>query len=378
MRFHAIVARRVVRSRVVRSVLFMGWFNLRRSVAALLFVLGALVSAPTYAEAPSAKDQAFTRLEKGARLLNSGDFSGALVEFQEAHRIYPSPKLFYNLGLAYKGLGKSAFAFLEFERFLAEVPSDTPPQQIAHARQQLEQLSRHLAFAYVTSDVAEADVTMDGQAIGHTVLPRRFPAETGPHKITLASGLRTTTQAFSAVAGESVTVNVLLGPPALAVAPMSLAPAAIAEKAEKTEKKLPQVRPTPTQADLVQADERAAPRKWLPVARWTTLGLAATGVGLGAIFNTLAVSKRQQFDDVRPDQCQAVGDVVVSGPNRCGSLANDFSAYRRNSEIAYVAGGALAVGSAILFLLNDGSEARSSIAPGTLGTPAGVSYARRF
>ena len=57
--------------------------------------------------------------------LKRGEHRVALDRFEEAYALVPSPKIHYDFGLAYLGLGRDADALSAFERFLAEAP-DAP------------------------------------------------------------------------------------------------------------------------------------------------------------------------------------------------------------------------------------------------------------
>ena len=59
-----------------------------------------------------------TKLLDGSDALKRGDFKDALARFKEAYELVPSPKIHYNFGLAYRGLGRPADAIDAFEKFL--------------------------------------------------------------------------------------------------------------------------------------------------------------------------------------------------------------------------------------------------------------------
>ena len=58
----------------------------------------------------------------------------------------PSPKIDYDFGLAYVGLGRTADALAAFERFLAEAP-DAPPDTREKAASSIPTLRARLAEA---------------------------------------------------------------------------------------------------------------------------------------------------------------------------------------------------------------------------------------
>ncbi|HET6281768.1 MAG TPA: hypothetical protein VFH73_12400 [Polyangia bacterium] len=60
----------------------------------LVLGIGTLQAAP----APDPKRQARDAMAKGSALFRRGDYQGALLRFNEAQGLYPSPKIYFNLG----------------------------------------------------------------------------------------------------------------------------------------------------------------------------------------------------------------------------------------------------------------------------------------
>jgi serine/threonine-protein kinase len=105
----------------------------RPAIAAAVIVLVAVVfGAPAAHAQPSAANDATRaaargQLVDGVSALKRGDYQLALARFEQAYALVPSPKIHYDFGLAYVGLGRKADALAAFERFLAEAadaPSD--------------------------------------------------------------------------------------------------------------------------------------------------------------------------------------------------------------------------------------------------------------
>ncbi len=103
-----------------------------RAALALLIVLGG---APALAAGPGsdpAKAQAQTRLREGNALLEQRLPAEALQKFEEAYRLFPSPKLHYNIGQAHSLIpGHDAQAYDEMSRFLTEAPDASPELRAA-------------------------------------------------------------------------------------------------------------------------------------------------------------------------------------------------------------------------------------------------------
>src|SRR4051812_3554944 len=70
------------------------------------------------AEEADARAAAKAKVEQGAALLSHHDDARALAAFEEAYRIFPSPKIFFDIGLANVGLTHNPQALRAFQRFL--------------------------------------------------------------------------------------------------------------------------------------------------------------------------------------------------------------------------------------------------------------------
>ena len=101
-------------------------------LVAAMVTAGGLGSIPVVAapvkDQAAAKAAAKTVLARGARDLDARLYGRALAEFHEAYRIFPSPKIFFDIGLANMYLGHLGEALQAFETFLAEAP-DAPEER---------------------------------------------------------------------------------------------------------------------------------------------------------------------------------------------------------------------------------------------------------
>jgi len=146
--------RRSIGARVVAAV-----------VAATLLSGGAVrADAPRAGEA--ARSAARAKLVEGVDALGRGEHQRALEKFQEAYALVPSPKIHYDFGLAYLGLGRNAEALSAFERFLAEAP-DAPADKREKAAQRVAALRSQIGTAGVP--VQEAS---DAKSGGHNEVDR--------------------------------------------------------------------------------------------------------------------------------------------------------------------------------------------------------------
>ncbi|HMF40701.1 MAG TPA: tetratricopeptide repeat protein [Polyangia bacterium] len=117
---------------------------------ALLAATGVELGAVPVARAQPAaasdatREAARRKLVDGVDAMKRGDYVAALARFEEAYGLVPSPKIHYDFGLAYVGLGRPADALAAFERFLAEAP-DAPRDKREKAASMVSTLRARVA-----------------------------------------------------------------------------------------------------------------------------------------------------------------------------------------------------------------------------------------
>jgi tetratricopeptide (TPR) repeat protein len=163
--------------------------SIRRSrfvLVAAMVTAGALGSAPVVAapakDQAAAKAAAKTVLARGARDLDARLYGRALAEFHEAYRIFPSPKIFFDIGLANLYLGHLGEALQAFEAFLAEA-SDAPEESVARARTEREALRPKVAAVTVACAQPDVELIIDGRSVGKTPLSRPVFLDPGQHQL---------------------------------------------------------------------------------------------------------------------------------------------------------------------------------------------------
>jgi tetratricopeptide (TPR) repeat protein len=236
------------------------------AVIALLALAG-----PAWADS---KTEARDRLDEGSALYRKGDYQGALRRFEEAHALYPSPKIFFNLGQALNRLGRTAAAVDAFERFLAEAP-DAVPERRRDAEQLLKELRPRVGFLRVTA-APGSEIAVDGQTTGTAPLKRTIPVDPGTHQVTArAPGAPIGHVGSIAVAaGETTEWEAKEAPAPLPDVPAPLPAAPVAEHAPGVSAPAAAV----TETGPAPAAERT---RWWP---WALGGAAvAAGVVLTAV-----------------------------------------------------------------------------------------------
>ncbi|MBK6534358.1 MAG: PEGA domain-containing protein [Deltaproteobacteria bacterium] len=120
----------------------------------------ALVGSSAQAQPRSGRSPAFDR---GVAALEAGRYGDAVGDLEEAVRTDPTPLAIYNLGLAYRGVGRSADAVAAFERYVGAPERRANPAVLAAVRQEIATLRARIATLIVDTDPPDATVTIDGR-----------------------------------------------------------------------------------------------------------------------------------------------------------------------------------------------------------------------
>src|SRR4051794_16061647 len=154
---------------------------MRPSASGVVLVITLLASAlgrPAHAQGGD-KERARKLMQEAADLLDKHDAKGALSKVEEAHRIFPSPKTFFNLGVLYQELGMNLNAYEAYGRFLREA-KDASAAQKKSADEALASLRKLIAFLDVRTNVDGVDVTIDGRPQGRTAAGKPLSLRLNP------------------------------------------------------------------------------------------------------------------------------------------------------------------------------------------------------
>ena len=157
------------------------------------------------------KKEAAELINKGNSKFRTGEMKKALALYDAAYRVFPSPKLFYNLGETHLALGNTVEAANLFERFLTESELDrrTPLRQAAE-RRRLE-LSKTLAAMTIRSSDADAEFSVDDQVLGRLPVDRFFYLSPGVYTLNVTKpGFVPHTQKIELRAGDWQSFEVTL------------------------------------------------------------------------------------------------------------------------------------------------------------------------
>jgi hypothetical protein len=265
----------------------------RRTIVAPALVVAAAMAlwaaGAARAEAPRSdeaiRDAARAKLVEGVEALRRGEPQAALDRFREAYALVPSPKIHYDIGLAYLSLGRPAEALSAFERFVAEA-QDAPADKRKNATLQTAALRSQVGAVAIAVEGAPDGtvIAVDGREVGLAPSVRVVYVDPGGHQISLRlpGGGSGPVQRIEILAGGSMEV-------VLRVDSGGAVPAALPAG--------PEPRPPPSaslalaSASDGQAPTVAAGSRQAGTGRIVALSLGAAGVvliGAGVTFGVLA------------------------------------------------------------------------------------------
>lgn len=278
-------------------------------MGARLWVSAAIVAALAIAS-PAAADGdekaiAQDLLVEGNALLRASDFIGALVKYEAAHTVYPSPKLLLNIGTTLRHLGRNAEAARAYERYTAA----TPEEDHSEIQALLDEIEPLVGRVKIRTSEANATVRLNGRKIDD--LDRAFRVD--PGSLTIVAELPGRPAAVATIeieAGEERSIR--LEHPEL--------PRLVVEQ--------------PVMVTSVAQ----------PIVGYSLLGLGGGGLVIGAVLAGVAAAK----DSEAADHCS------VETPSLCDPRAAELAAEAQRlgvgSTIALIAGAALAATGGVLLL----------------------------
>ena len=272
------------------------------------------------------RDAARKHYGAGKDKLDAKDYAGALVEFQAANALIPSPQAQEKIANCYDGMNDVSNAIKAYESFI-EQAKDKPKLagDVENAKKRIEALKNAPIPVKVVSDPASAQVEVDGEAqMG--VTPLEIKLTPGVHKVKVtAPGFEAIEKEVEVKAGQDVqNLSFSLPQSADAVAPPP-----------------PPVTPPPAQQPPPGADQGAEPRSNLPA--YITLGVAGASAIVGTIFGVKALSDKGAFDD----------DPTTD-------KADDAERNALVSDMAFGVAVTLGVTGTVLLLSNDAGDAEQA------------------
>jgi hypothetical protein len=367
----------------------------------MLVVLSLL--APTASvRAADAKAQAQAALREGNALLGQGHAVEALAKFKSAFALFPSPKLYYNVGQAESLIpGHEAQAYDAMSRFLSQA-KDANPELRTAATTQRAQLRSKIGVVTVVAEPADAQLVVDGAPVDATQRSDGLVLGIGVHGLTLRTdaGISNTEQVLIA-GGETKVVHLRVAPPIVTAPPPPATPATPPPAAPvATPAPAPVVPPSsppqPTNAPppsmpapltFASAPQPAPGLVLMPAgpqpqqeqASWTTSRkIGAALLALGAASLVVGVIEHvRYFDKADEFKSHGCGTSNLNVGVNCRGLNDDFNSAKTMWVVGYA--GAVALGGLGTYLVWPRVEPSSGEAGGRASvSDLSINLAARF
>jgi hypothetical protein len=349
----------------------------------MLAVVVLLAATNAIAQTAEDKNVAHTLQGEGLRLMQKGDFAGALAKFDEAFGRVQSPKILFNRGKARQALGQDVGALEDFERFLDEAPY-APKESRREAQAAVDALRPKLAYIEVQTEDAGSSISIDGHLIGQSPLVRPSVVAPGAHEVRVEkAGATFEVRQVSPIAGQKVRVVVKLTatqpPPVAARAPISRvepSPAPASPAAEPLAPSLTRDAPAPT--TVSERGGAVKPTPWQVTSGRVGIGVTVVLAGGGLAAQLASSSKNSQFNAVADapnptKQCNVM--LPDDGGGACTGLRQDAARLHTWAIVGFVAAGVAAIATTLLFITAPSSSSGSDVAAacGPASTSGGVS-----
>jgi tetratricopeptide (TPR) repeat protein len=245
----------------------------------------------------AATNEARERFQRGVALYREGSFDAALAEFRRAYELAPNYRILYNLAQVQVERHDSVAALGLFGQYLQQGGSEIDAERRAQVERDMQSLRGRVADLTVESNVAGAQLTIDGVEAGTLPLAGPIQVNSGVRQITVAkpgyqSVSRSVTIAGAQPLRQTLTLQPLDGRPAGAVATGAAAPANASKDPKSAEQS-----------------------HGLSTPFW--ISAVATGVFTGAAvtFGVVSLSRNQKLDDELnryPPSAPAIDDARSS------------------------------------------------------------------
>ena len=322
------------------------------ALAAVLAVVTMFQPAP--ARAASESEQAEGLIREGVRLRGQDQTARALPLFQKAYEISRTPRTAGQLGLCEMELG----AYVDAERHLGEALGSPDHPWIAKnkpvLKRQLDAARANIGELVLTISPAGADVLLNGKPLDAGQLTGPIHLDKGQVVVEVrAAGFETARDTLTITPGkrERRTFALVPAPP----------PRVAATPVETGVPVAGTVAPGPdTAAGHDTAGERSGSAGGERLAAWITGGVAVAALALGTAEAFNAASKRDDFNNhtgtMGSVAYQDCGTAKLS--DACKPLKDSYDQARTLSIVGFAAAGALAVTSAVLFVLSSPDHER--------------------
>ncbi len=291
-------------------------------------------------------------ISRGVELSRQGRDADALLEFQRAVRLRDTPRARAQTALAEQALGLWVAAEADLLDALVHKNDPWIEKNRATLGAALVTIQSHLGSLEVVGHSCGRRNSRRYEGSGHVATDE---ADQGFRRLRLGGRTRRRASwkrvaSIRVVAGALVREHVELLP--------LVASSGLARSNEDARTSVPEIGVvgTPAESETATSSSRLRPWAW-------GLGVAAlAGVVLGVVETKLAVDKEHRFNDHTvpnpSDPTHPIKDCnTFAEPSDCVPLDHDYQSSVRLAIVGYAVGGALAIGSTLLFAFSSGRSA---------------------
>jgi hypothetical protein len=319
-------------------------------VIAYVLALLAVTSVARAQAEDAALRQAREKFRQAISLQTGGDWAGALSLLREVAAVKITPQVRFNMALCEENLGQLVAARGSYELTIVEAEAGTDAGSVVdEARQRLDALEARIPKVVIErgegADLAR--VSLDGIAVGATLLGKPMPIDPGPHVVEAsARGFSTFRESFRVAEKEQKFVRITLTP--------------VTSEAAKSQGQV-----------ALPADHAATEEPRRSVWPWVIGGAGVASLAASGVFLLLRGSAVSDLDE----QCGPERD-------RCPPSASDTiergQTYTTLANVTMV-GGALLVGAAATWWVVESSSSKKvGIRAGAERASVGASVVGHF
>lgn len=295
------------------------WFRVGFRVG---LCMAALAQLPSLAHAtPSSQQRALARelYTKGQQLFREGNYREAQNSFEEAYRVAPTPIVLLSVAECQVRTEQYEAAANTLETYLREKPD---AKDRAEVKTQIDTLRNKPAFLTVSSNIAGADIWVDGKDTGMST-PADLSLTPGVHNVSVVRDgyVRSEQSVRLAPAGRDTIRFTMM--------PEAQAPVAVA--------------PTTVVPDAPPAEESG--RHFGP-GFWAATGVGVAAIAAGATLGVLALKQEKDFKD--------------DPTKRSADQGERFALF---ADVSYGIAGAAAITAVVLYFTSGKSKSAEESAP---------------
>jgi len=144
-------------------------------------------------------------------LLNNGDFPGALKKYSQAYDLSKDPRLLFNMAVCARSLRAYARMQSLLTRYVREAGTAMSPEDKADVGNALAAIRNLVGTVRLAVTEADADVAVDGEAVGTTPMAEPMVIDLGTHKVSVTKpGFQSAEQTIDVQGGTAVAVAITL------------------------------------------------------------------------------------------------------------------------------------------------------------------------